>query len=134
MIDLQWSAVSAHGEPKAHFRRPGLKTVLIPFTVCPLQTHAYYAAKEKPSAVLPKFPDVKNLNLSSEALAKDKLTTFMVMYRAHCQRILDSVVRANFDEVSRELVLPPPPLLFPLGINCNVYGMHRSQSKKHFQD
>ena len=24
----------------------------------------------------------------------------MVMYRAHCQRILDSVVRANFNEVT----------------------------------
>ena len=29
-----------------------------------------------------------------------KLHTFMVMYKAHCQRILDSVVRANFAEVS----------------------------------
>ena len=29
-----------------------------------------------------------------------KLHTFMVMYKTHCQRILDSVVRANFVEVS----------------------------------
>ena len=29
-----------------------------------------------------------------------KLHTFMMMYKTHCQRILDSVVRANFLEVS----------------------------------
>ena len=28
-----------------------------------------------------------------------QLSTFMVMYRTHCQRILDSVARANFAEV-----------------------------------
>ncbi len=48
--------------------------------------------------VLPNFPDVKNLK-QTDAVPKEKLQTFMVMYRAHCQRILDSVVRANFDEV-----------------------------------
>ena len=41
---------------------------------------------------------MKNLK-QLEAVPKEKLQTFMVMYRAHCQRILDSVVRANFDEV-----------------------------------
>ena len=53
--------------------------------------------------MLPKFPDVKNLkHLGS--IPMEKLHTFMVMYRAHCQRILDSVVRANFDEVSWKVV------------------------------
>ena len=55
--------------------------------------------------VLPNFPDVKNLK-QLDAVSKKKLHTFMGMYRAHCQRILDSVVRANFDEVS-PLVTPP---------------------------
>ncbi len=28
-----------------------------------------------------------------------QVTTFIMMYRTHCQRILDTVIRANFDEV-----------------------------------
>lgn len=66
----------------------------------PSQTHAYYATKEKPSAVLPSFPNVNTMELPP-SLSRDKLHTFMVMYRAHCQRILDSVVRATFSEVSQ---------------------------------
>ena len=27
----------------------------------------------------------------------------MVMYRAHCQRVLDSIVRATFDEVGESI-------------------------------
>ena len=33
-----------------------------------------------------------------------QLHTFMVMYRAHCQRILDSVARANFSDVSTSYI------------------------------
>lgn len=32
------------------------------------------------------------------------METFLVMYKTHCQRILDSVIRANFDEVQTLLV------------------------------
>ena len=31
----------------------------------------------------------------------------MVMYRAHCQRVLDSIVRATFDEVSIPVHVSP---------------------------
>lgn len=58
---------------------------------------------EKPSAVLPPFPDMNSLHLS-DGIPVDKLKTFMVMYRAHCQRILDSIVRANFSEVESFLL------------------------------
>ncbi|CAI8005927.1 Transcription factor RFX4, partial [Geodia barretti] len=61
------------------------------------KVHPVYP-KENPSAVLPPFPDINQLKLQQE-VPKDKLTTFMVMYRTHCQRILDSVSRANFNEV-----------------------------------
>ena len=70
------------------------------------QPHAYHASKDKPSAVLPPFTDVSSLELS-DSVPKEKLHTFMVMYRAHCQRMLDSIVSATFDEVggSYHLVL-----------------------------
>ena len=70
-----------------------------PHTHTHTQTHAYYATKEKPSAVLPSFPNINRMELPT-SLSRDKMHTFMVMYRAHCQRILDSVVRATFNEVS----------------------------------
>eukprot|EP00731_Ephydatia_muelleri_P025425 Em0017g508a len=59
--------------------------------------------KEKPSAILSSFPDVNTLKIP-ESLPKEKLHTFMVMYKTHCQRILDSVVRANFVEVENFLM------------------------------
>lgn len=46
-----------------------------------------------------------------------QLTTFMVMYRTHCQRILDSVTRANFTEVENFLLhfwQAMPPHLLPV--------------------
>lgn len=30
-----------------------------------------------------------------------QVSTFIMMYRTHCQRILDTVIRANFDEVGQ---------------------------------
>lgn len=37
-------------------------------------------------------------------LFSKQVETFLLMYRAHCQRILDSVVRANFHEVQDFLI------------------------------
>ena len=74
----------------------------IRYSLFSLQPHAYYASKDKPSAVLPPFPDVSSLDLS-DSVPKEKLHTFMVMYRAHCQRVLDSIVRATFDEVGESV-------------------------------
>ena len=31
-----------------------------------------------------------------------QVSTFIMMYRTHCQRILDTVIRANFDEVGQQ--------------------------------
>ena len=47
-----------------------------------------------------------------------QVETFLIMYKAHCQRILDSVVRANFQEV-RSLVS-----LILLFLYCSVNCMY----------
>ena len=77
--------------------------------------HRHYTTRVKPSAILPKCPDVKGLILSDN-LPEEKVEslislsiilycviiqvrTFMVMYHAHCQRIYDAISRANFSEV-----------------------------------
>lgn len=79
------------------------------------KSHLMYS-NENPSATLPPFPDIDTLKLSP-SLPKDKLNTFMVMYRTHCQRILDSVARANFFEVENFLLhfwQAMPPHLLPV--------------------
>ncbi|CAL8356974.1 unnamed protein product [Lota lota] len=56
-----------------------------------------YSPRSKLGTLLPDFPNVKDLNLPT-SLPEDKVSTFIMMYRTHCQRILDTVIRANFDE------------------------------------
>ncbi|XP_013913594.1 PREDICTED: transcription factor RFX4 [Thamnophis sirtalis] len=58
-----------------------------------------YSPRSKLGTLLPEFPNVKELNLPA-SLPEEKVSTFIMMYRTHCQRILDTVIRANFDELS----------------------------------
>ncbi|RWS26057.1 transcription factor RFX4-like protein [Leptotrombidium deliense] len=61
-------------------------------------SNAMHATRSRGSTVLPDFPNIKDLKLP-KTLDVVKTTTFLMMYRTHCQRILDTVIRANFDEV-----------------------------------
>ncbi|XP_025017524.1 transcription factor RFX4 isoform X2 [Tetranychus urticae] len=54
--------------------------------------------RNRVGTVLPEFPTPNNLKLPSN-LDNAKTETFIMMYRTHCQRILDTVIRANFDEI-----------------------------------
>ncbi|KAG7279007.1 hypothetical protein CRUP_001948 [Coryphaenoides rupestris] len=49
-----------------------------------------YSPRSKLGTLLPDFPNVKDLNLPA-SLPEDKVSTFIMMYRTHCQRILDTV-------------------------------------------
>lgn len=53
--------------------------------------------------LLPDFPKPSKLTLP-EDVSQEKVKTFLIMYRAHCQRILDTILRANFGEVQNFLV------------------------------
>ncbi|XP_071505092.1 transcription factor RFX4-like [Diadema antillarum] len=68
----------------------------------PKQTVSY-SPRTKLGSLLPKFPDVSTINLPSE-INKESVSTFLVMYRTHCQRIVDTVIRASFDEVQHYLL------------------------------
>ncbi|XP_028401353.1 transcription factor RFX4-like isoform X2 [Dendronephthya gigantea] len=50
--------------------------------------------------LLPSFPKIETLTLPP-SIPSDKVRTFLIMYRAHCQRILDTILRANFGEVQK---------------------------------
>ena len=47
---------------------------------------------------LPEFPSLRDLCLPP-GVPEERVATFIMMYRAHCQRLLDTVIRASFDEV-----------------------------------
>ncbi|CAG2111142.1 unnamed protein product, partial [Medioppia subpectinata] len=66
--------------------------------------------------MLPQFPNLKELILNN-TMDRDKISTFVMMYRTHCQRILDTIIRANFDEVQTFLLhfwQGVPPHLSPI--------------------
>lgn len=50
---------------------------------------------------LPDFPSFRDFDRSSSSsgLPSDKLQTLLTMYRAHCQRIMDSVNKFSFSEI-----------------------------------
>ncbi|XP_038651363.1 DNA-binding protein RFX6-like [Scyliorhinus canicula] len=57
-----------------------------------------YSLSSKIGTLLPDFPDAESLILSDE-LRHEEVNTFLLMYQLHCQRILDMVIAASFDEV-----------------------------------
>lgn len=51
------------------------------------------------STVLPQFPNMKEISFPPH-VSKDKVTSFILMYHTHCQRIFDTIIRGTLDEVS----------------------------------
>lgn len=55
------------------------------------------------AARLPDFPNLRDLCLPpggmSGGVPEERVATFIVMYRAHCQRLLDTIIRGSFQEV-----------------------------------
>ncbi|CAH1796789.1 unnamed protein product [Owenia fusiformis] len=62
-----------------------------------------YSPRSKLGTILPDFPSLDEVKLPL-SVSREKVTTFLMMYRTHCQRILDTVIRANFDEVQSFLL------------------------------
>ncbi|XP_002163641.2 transcription factor RFX4 isoform X1 [Hydra vulgaris] len=54
-------------------------------------------------ALLPPFPSFDSVIVEDDSTL-DKVKTLLIMYRAHCQRILDTIFRANFGEVQNFLI------------------------------
>ncbi|XP_046343090.1 transcription factor RFX4-like isoform X1 [Haliotis rufescens] len=62
-----------------------------------------YSPRSKLGTLLPDFPDIKDVKIPPN-IDESKVVTFLMMYRTHCQRILDTVIRANFEEVQSFLL------------------------------
>jgi regulator of sigma D len=59
----------------------------------------FYSPNSKCGTLLPEFPSIKSAMKYS-----DKLETFTMMYKTHCQRIVDTICRTNFEDVQEFLV------------------------------
>ncbi|XP_077978008.1 regulatory factor X 4-like [Glandiceps talaboti] len=82
----------------------------------PTRQTVAYSPRSKLGTLLPEFPSVKDLKLPN-GVPEEKVATFIMMYRTHCQRILDTVIRANFDEVQSYLLhfwQGMPPHMLPI--------------------
>ncbi|ESO01201.1 hypothetical protein HELRODRAFT_184328 [Helobdella robusta] len=62
-----------------------------------------YSPRSKLGTMLPNFPDLQDIYLPP-SIPTDRISTFLVMYRTHCQRVLDNVIRANFEEIQSFLL------------------------------
>ncbi|XP_065844835.1 transcription factor RFX4-like isoform X2 [Oscarella lobularis] len=60
--------------------------------------NSLYSTTSCSGTLLPDFPSVNEFNFP-EGVSLSKVETFLMMYRTHCQRIVDTIVRANFAEI-----------------------------------
>ncbi|XP_071956049.1 DNA-binding protein RFX6-like [Antedon mediterranea] len=57
-----------------------------------------YSLASKTGTLLPDFPSVDDMILEAE-IERDKLQTLLMMYKTHCQCILDTIINNNIEEI-----------------------------------
>ncbi|GAB1605060.1 DNA-binding protein RFX6-like [Argonauta hians] len=62
-----------------------------------------YSLSSKTGTLLPDFPNAQYLILTEE-VSREKVETFIMMYKTHCQCILDTAINSNFEEIQNFLL------------------------------
>ncbi|XP_051952559.1 LOW QUALITY PROTEIN: DNA-binding protein RFX6-like [Xyrauchen texanus] len=62
-----------------------------------------YSLSSKTGTLLPEFPCTQHLVLQ-KSVSKDKVDTLIMMYKTHCQCILDNAINVNFEEIQNFLL------------------------------
>ncbi|XP_052391673.1 DNA-binding protein RFX6-like [Carassius gibelio] len=62
-----------------------------------------YSLSSKTGTLLPEFPSAQHLVLQ-ESVSKEKVDTLIMMYKTHCQCILDNAINVNFEEIQNFLL------------------------------
>ncbi|KAK0060349.1 DNA-binding protein RFX6, partial [Biomphalaria pfeifferi] len=62
-----------------------------------------YSLSSKTGTLLPDFPNAKFLILPN-CLPREKVETLIMMYKTHCQCILDTAINGNFEEIQNFLL------------------------------
>ncbi|KAB5540054.1 hypothetical protein PHYPO_G00096930 [Pangasianodon hypophthalmus] len=64
-----------------------------------------YSLSSKTGTLLPEFPSAQHL-LLHDSISKEKVDTLIMMYKTHCQCILDNAISVNFEEVLTDVLIP----------------------------
>ncbi|XP_053566783.1 DNA-binding protein RFX6 [Bombina bombina] len=62
-----------------------------------------YSLSSKTGTLLPEFPNAQHL-LLQDNISKDKVNTLIMMYKTHCQCVLDNAINGNFEEIQNFLL------------------------------
>ncbi|XP_062926377.1 DNA-binding protein RFX6 isoform X1 [Mobula hypostoma] len=62
-----------------------------------------YSLSSKTGTLLPDFPNAQHLLLQGP-ISKEKVDTLIMMYKTHCQCILDNAINGNFEEIQNFLL------------------------------
>ncbi|CAI9734235.1 DNA-binding protein RFX6-like [Octopus vulgaris] len=78
-----------------------------------------YSLSSKTGTLLPEFPNAQYLILT-EGISREKVETFIMMYKTHCQCILDTAINSNFEEVLIEVLIPATMQEMPEVLMCDI--------------
>uniref|UniRef100_A0A8D3DS25 DNA-binding protein RFX6 n=1 Tax=Scophthalmus maximus TaxID=52904 RepID=A0A8D3DS25_SCOMX len=62
-----------------------------------------YSLSSKTGTLLPEFPSAQHLLLQGN-VSREKVDTLIMMYKTHCQCILDNAINVNFEEIQNFLL------------------------------
>uniref|UniRef100_A0A3Q2QDQ8 DNA-binding protein RFX6 n=1 Tax=Fundulus heteroclitus TaxID=8078 RepID=A0A3Q2QDQ8_FUNHE len=62
-----------------------------------------YSLSSKTGTLLPDFPNAQHLVLQGN-ISREKVDTLIMMYKTHCQCILDNAINVNFEEIQNFLL------------------------------
>ncbi|CAK6446546.1 unnamed protein product [Pipistrellus nathusii] len=62
-----------------------------------------YSLSSKTGTLLPEFPSAQHL-VYQGCISKEKVDTLIMMYKTHCQCILDNAINGNFEEIQHFLL------------------------------
>ncbi|XP_048361575.1 DNA-binding protein RFX6 [Sphaerodactylus townsendi] len=62
-----------------------------------------YSLNSKTGTLLPEFPSAQHFVLEG-CISKDKVDTLIMMYKTHCQCVLDNAINGNFEEIQHFLL------------------------------
>uniref|UniRef100_A0A096LSB0 DNA-binding protein RFX6 n=1 Tax=Poecilia formosa TaxID=48698 RepID=A0A096LSB0_POEFO len=62
-----------------------------------------YSLSSKTGTLLPDFPNAQHLVLQGN-ISREKVDTLIMMYKTHCQCILDNAININFEEIQNFLL------------------------------
>ncbi|KAA8582859.1 hypothetical protein FQN60_015405, partial [Etheostoma spectabile] len=82
------------------------KRAALTITLCILEKGGFtrkYSLSSKTGTLLPDFPNAQHLLLQGN-ISREKVDTLIMMYKTHCQCILDNAININFEEIQNFLL------------------------------